>query len=168
MTLNVNRNLALETGFAPGVSLETDARAELAAQFILPGSRVLDLSDAMTLQRLLPNGCTYQGRNSNSIRCDGGAVCNIAGGDFPTQAATQSDIIVMLGTQRIADVESLFTHLRFCKQDVILSGSGERVGGGLFFQPSSLYSRRHQPQCSASHGWSFPIQEHHAPQGAPG
>ena len=65
----------------------------------------------MTLQRLLPNGCTYQG--CNSIRCDGGAVCNIAGGDFPTQAATQSDIIVMLGTlERIADVESLFTHLR--------------------------------------------------------
>lgn len=58
MTLNVNRNLALEKGFAPGVSLETDARAELAVQFILAGSRVLDLSDAMTMQRLLPNGCT--------------------------------------------------------------------------------------------------------------
>ncbi len=167
MTLNVNRNLALETGFAPGVSLETDARAELAAQFILAGSRVLDLSDAMTMQRLLPNGCTYQGRNS--IGCDDGAVCNMAGGDFPTQAATQSDIIVMLGTlERIADVESLFTHLRFCKQDVILNFSGERAGGGLFSQPSSLYSRRHQPHCSSSHGWSFPIQEHHAPQGASG
>ena len=37
MTLNVNRNLSLETGFAPGVSLETDARTELAAQFILGG-----------------------------------------------------------------------------------------------------------------------------------
>jgi hypothetical protein len=128
---------------------------------------VLDLSDAMTLQRLLLNGCTYQGRNS--IRCDGGAVCNIAGGDVPTQAAMQSDIVVMLGTlERIADVESLFTHLRFCKQDVILSYSGERVGGGLFSKPSSLYSGRHQPHCSSSHGWSFPIQEHHAPQGAPG
>ena len=137
MTLNVNRNLALETGFAPGVSLETDARAELAAQFILAGSRVLDLSDAMTLQRLLPNGCTYQGRNS--IRCDGGAVCR-----GRRRSDSGRDAIVMLGTlERIADVESLFTHLRSCKQDVILSYNGERVGGGLFSQPSSLYSGRH-------------------------
>ena len=34
----------------------------------------------------------------------------------------QSDIVVMLGVlERIADVETLFTHLRFCKQDVMLS-----------------------------------------------
>jgi hypothetical protein len=127
MTLNVNRNLALETtpDFAPGVTLETDARAELAAQFIPAGSRVLDLSGATTLQRLLPTGCSYQG-----------IVSDFNAGDFPTQAAANSDIIVMLGAlERIADVEHLFTHLRFCKQDVLLSycatdlaGSGNRAG----------------------------------------
>src|SRR6185436_5712791 len=40
----------------------------------------------------------------------------------PTEAASQCDVIVMLGAlERIADVESLFTHLRFCKRDIILS-----------------------------------------------
>ena len=129
--LSVNLNLALEAtpDFAPGVALETDARAELAAQFIPAGSRVLDLSDTTSLQRMLPNGCSYQGRDS--VRCDRGAVCDIAGGDFPTQAAARSDIIVMLGTlERIVDVENLFTHLRFCKQDMILSYSATDLGGG--------------------------------------
>ena len=136
MTLNVNSNLALETtpDFTPGVTLDTDPRAELAAQFIPAGSRVLDLSAGTALQRSLPNGCSYQGRDS--VRCDGGAACDFAAGDFPTQAASHSDIIVMLGVlERIADVENLFTHLRFCKQDVILSycatdlaGSGDRAG----------------------------------------
>ena len=131
MTSVFNLNLALEAtpDFAPGVALKTDARAELAAQFIPAGSRVLDLSDTTTLQRMLPNGCSYQGRDS--VRCDRGAVCDIAGGDFPTQAAARSDIIVMLGTlERVADVENLFTHLRFCKQDMILSYSATDLGGG--------------------------------------
>jgi len=53
MTLNLNRNLALDStpDFAPGVALEADARAELAAQFIPAGSRVLDFSNATALQR---------------------------------------------------------------------------------------------------------------------
>jgi hypothetical protein len=123
MNIQVNRNLALETtddvGRRPDLAA-TDSRAELAAQFIPAGSRVLDLSAGMTLQHLLPNGCSYQGRDR--IRCDGGAVCDFAGGDFPTQAAAQSDIIVMLGVlEQIADLEGFFTHLRFCKQDMILS-----------------------------------------------
>jgi hypothetical protein len=122
MTLNVNRNLALETtpDVAPGVTLATDSRAELAAQFIPAGSRVLDISDATTLQRLLPSGCSYQG-----------IVNDFNAGDFPTKAAGNSDIIVMLGTlERIADVENLFTHLRFCKQDVILSYRATDLAGG--------------------------------------
>jgi hypothetical protein len=150
MTLNLNRNLALETtpDFAPGVMLETDARAVLAAQFIPSGSRVLDLSGATTLQRSLPTGCSYQGRDS--VKCDGGAVCDIAAGDFPTQAAGNSDIIVMLGVlERIADVENLFTHLRFCKQDVIVSYSatdlaGDRAGfvnAFSFYELALLFDR---------------------------
>jgi hypothetical protein len=127
MNIHVNSNLALETTDSIGRQPETgasdptiDQRAELAAQFIPAGSRVLDLSGGLTLQQALPNGCSYQGHDR--IRCDGGAVCNLPGGDFPTQAAAQSDIVVMLGAlEQVADVESFFTHLRFCKQDVILS-----------------------------------------------
>ena len=123
MNIHVNSNLALETPntIISGV-LASDMRAELAAQFISAGSRVLDLSSGMTLEQALPNGCSYQGRDR--IRCDGGAICNLAGGDFPTKAAAQSDIIVMLGAlEQVADVDSFFTHLRFCKQDVVLSYS---------------------------------------------
>ncbi len=122
MALSINRNLALETtvDFGPAAAITIDPRAELAAQFIPAGSRVLDLSTEGALERSLPGGCSYLGRDR--ITCDGGQACDIAGGDFPTQAAGQSDIIVMLGAlEHIADVENLFTHLRFCKQDVILS-----------------------------------------------
>jgi hypothetical protein len=132
MNIHVNSNLALETtdsiGRRPDVTAQ-DARAELAAQFIPAGSRVLDLSASLALEQALPNGCSYQGRDR--IRCDGGAVCNLAGGDFPTQAAAQSDIIVMLGgLEQVADVENFFTHLRFCKQDVVLSYSATDLGQG--------------------------------------
>jgi hypothetical protein len=139
MTLNLNRNLALDStpDFAPGVALEADARAELAAQFIPAGSRVLDFSNATALQRLLPAGCSYQSAAAYT-------------GDFPTQAAGNSDIIVMLGVlERIADVENLFTHLRFCKQDVIVSYSatdlaGDRTGyvnAFSFYELALLFDR---------------------------
>ena len=139
MNLQVNLNLALDTtaGFAPGATLANDPRTELAAQFIPAGSRVLDLSVDGALEHSLPGGCSYQGRDR--VTCDGGQACDIAGGDFPTQAAGQSDIIVMLGTlEQVADAENLFTHLRFCKQDVILSyratdlvAGGERAALGI-------------------------------------
>jgi hypothetical protein len=130
MNIHVNRNLALETpeAFArrPDAS---DPRAELAAQFIPAGSRVLDLSGGFDLEQALPSGCSYQGRDR--VRCDGGVVCNLADGDFPTRAAAQSDIIVMLGgLEQIADVENFFTHLRFCKQDVVLSYSPTDLTNG--------------------------------------
>jgi len=139
MTLNLNRNLALDStpDFAPGVALEADTRAELAAQFIPAGSRVLDFSNATALQRLLPAGCSYQSAAAHT-------------GDFPTQAAGNSDIIVMLGVlERIADVENLFTHLRFCKQDVIVSYSatdlaGDRAGyvnAFSFYELALLFDR---------------------------
>jgi hypothetical protein len=132
MNIHVNRNLALETtdslGRRPDVAAY-DARAELAAQFIPAGSRVLDLSTGGSLEKALPNGCSYRGHDS--IRCDGGVVCNLAGGDFPTQAAAESDIIVMLGAlEQVADVENLFTHLRFCKQDIVVSYSATDLTKG--------------------------------------
>ncbi len=113
MNLHVNRNLALETLPEFDVRpeqppLAADPRAELAAQFIPAGSRVLELGRGPSLRAFLPNGCSYQSREVD--------------GEFPTEAATQSDVIVMLGAlEQIADIESFFTHLRFCKQDVVLS-----------------------------------------------
>jgi len=128
MAPNVNLNFALKTDVASDAARAADPRAELAAQFIPAGTRVLDLSDDTGLQHFLPNGCSYLGRDR--ITCDGGAACNIPAGDFPTRAATQTDVVVMLGVlERIAEVESFFTHLRFCKQDVILSYSATDLGG---------------------------------------
>src|SRR5258708_2036849 len=75
----------------------------------------------MSLQRFLPNGCGYQPcdlvkRNPGTIVCDFNA------GEFPTKAAADADIITMLGVlEYIVDVDSFFTHLRFCKRDVVLS-----------------------------------------------
>ena len=129
MNIQVNRKLIIDS---PPPALRQapalDPRALLAAQFIPAGSRVLDLSAASALERALPYGCTYRSRDS--VTCDGGNVCNIAGGDFPTQAAAQSDVIVMLGVlEQIIDVENLFTHLRFSKQDVVLSYGATDLGG---------------------------------------
>jgi hypothetical protein len=163
MNLQVNLNLALDTtaGLAPGATLARDARAELAAQFIPAGSRVLDLSVDGAIEGLLPGGCSYQGRDR--VTCDGGQACDIAGGDFPTKAAGQSDIIVMLGTlEQVADAENLFTHLRFCKQDVILSyratdlvAGGDRAALGLanafsFYDLALLFDRYgYRIECTA-------------------
>ncbi|HXZ46639.1 MAG TPA: hypothetical protein VEH02_07920 [Pseudolabrys sp.] len=125
MHLHVDSNLALEMPPEPGrdVSPEADKdpRAELAAQFIPWGARVLDLSGSAALGHHLPNGCSYSG-----IAGIGGKrpalACDLNTGDFPTDAAAQCDIIVMLGVlEHTADVENLFTHLRFCKRDIILS-----------------------------------------------
>ena len=50
------------------------------------------------------------------------SICDLKSGGFPTKAALDCDVIVMLGVlERIDDVENLFTHLRFCRHDIILS-----------------------------------------------
>lgn len=99
-----------------------DARAELAAQFIPGGTRVLDLGcGKMALERFLPYGCHYQGcdlvaRNSRTI------VCDFNTGQFPTEAASQSDIIVFLGVlEYILDADAFFAHLRASNRDIVLS-----------------------------------------------
>jgi len=113
MGLHVNTNLALERPVEVARPVPArDARAELAAQFIPAGARVLDLSRGKTLERYLPNGSAYR-----SV-----ATTKTNAGDFPTRAAAQSDIIVMLGVlEFIVDLETLFTHLRFARHDVVLS-----------------------------------------------
>ncbi|MGH6663625.1 MAG: hypothetical protein ACREB2_01805 [Pseudolabrys sp.] len=154
MAPQLTHNLALETAanVGPAAARAPDARAELAAQFIPAGSRVLDLGADTALARFLPSGCSYLGRDR--VTCDRGQACDIAGGDFPTHAAAQSDIIVMLGAlEHIADAENLFTHLRFRKQDVILSyratdlvAGSERAALGLanafsFYDLALLFDR---------------------------
>ena len=123
MNLHVNSNLALELppGIAPQSPPEKriDRCAELAAQFIPSGARVLDLGGGTALQSLLPKDCTYCG--VELVRKNPALVFDFAG-DFPTDAASQSDVIVMLGVlEHVADLENLFTHLRFCKHDMVVS-----------------------------------------------
>ncbi|HTQ83308.1 MAG TPA: hypothetical protein VMI47_08570 [Pseudolabrys sp.] len=113
MGLHVNRNLALEMPTAVSLPVGTEAvardlRAELAAQFVPAGARVLELGRNPALQPLTPHGCIYTARD--------------LAGEFPTKAAAQADIIVILGAlEGVADADSLFTHLRFCRRDVVLS-----------------------------------------------
>ena len=123
MGIHVNRNLALEQ--FPAVDLraqrdaaEGDARAELAAQFIPAGACVLEFGRGNTpLRPFLPNGCVYR-------------ACDLAG-EFPTKAVADSDLVVMLGVlEAIGDLETFFTHLRFCKRDLVLSYHPTNLGEG--------------------------------------
>lgn len=144
MALHVNANLALklvpdEARRADAVST-IDQRAQLAAQFIPCGARVLDLGEGggETLRDRMPFGCAYQAVDSLT-HGKGSLIHDLTGREFPAKAATESDIIVMLGVvETIADLDSLFTHLRFCRQDVILSycptnlvGTEERTARGF-------------------------------------
>jgi hypothetical protein len=135
MALFVNSNLALELPADldhPSTSSRArrDPRAEFAAQFIPAGARVLDLGASPALRTLLPNGCSYVGTTKKRQ-----AEIGLNTNEFPTEAASQADVIVMLGLlESIKDIESLFTHLRFCRRDIILSccptdlaRSGERA-----------------------------------------
>ncbi|HVI13752.1 MAG TPA: methyltransferase domain-containing protein [Pseudolabrys sp.] len=123
MNFQINANLALELHpdlacQTPDPDKRTDRRVELAAQFIPAGARVFDLGEGTALQALLPNGCSYRGID----RPLAAFIRDLKAGDFPTRAATDCDVIVMLGVlERTTDVENLFTHLRFCRHDIVLS-----------------------------------------------
>jgi hypothetical protein len=123
MALFVNSNLALELPADPdrqstSLQAKPDPRAELAAQFIPAGSRILDLGASPALRILVPNGCSYVGAGKKRRAHDIGLNTD----EFPTEAAMRADVIVMLGVlERVKDIESLFTHLRFCKRDILLS-----------------------------------------------
>jgi hypothetical protein len=77
-----------------------------------------NLSEGTALQALLPNGCSYHGID----RPLAAFIRDLNSGEFPTKAASDCDVIVMLGVlERTTEVENLFTHLRFCRHDIILS-----------------------------------------------
>jgi len=170
MALHIDRNLALaETADAArrpdhdALAQAPDERAAFAAQFIPAGARVLDLGcGRMALRQFLPNGCRYQGCDLVAREADT-VVCDFNAGEFPSEAAAQADIIVMLGLlETIVDVESFFTHLRFCKRDVVLSycatdltGKCDRTALGWvnnfsFFDLARLFDRyRFRIECTA-------------------
>ncbi len=131
-----------------------DERAAFAAQFVPAGARVLELNcGRMALTRYLPHGCEYQGCDLTA-RDEATIVCDLNAGEFPTREALDADVIVMLGVlEAIVDVESFFTHLRFCKRDLILSycatdltGKCDRAALGWvnafsFFELARLFDR---------------------------
>lgn len=99
-----------------------DARAELAAQFIPAGARVLDLGCGnMSLRRFLPHGASYRGCDLVAREADT-IVCDFNAGEFPTEASAEADIITLLGVlEYIPDADAFFAHLRSAKRDVVLS-----------------------------------------------
>jgi len=121
MGIHVNRNMALELPSAIDVRTKQraprDERASLAAQFIPAGAQVLELGGARSLETLIPHGCRY-------------SVAPLSG-DFPTKAASQADVVVMLGAlETVSDVETLFAQLRSCKRDIVLSYHPTDLGEG--------------------------------------
>jgi hypothetical protein len=90
-----------------------DGRASYAAQFIPAGSTVLDLGcGAMALERCLPLGCTYIPFDL-CTRDHRTLVGNLNQGDFPAEAASNSDVITLLGViEYIVDAPELLKKLR--------------------------------------------------------
>src|SRR5258707_11959435 len=83
-----------------------DARAQLAARWIAPGSKVLALGcGRMALRTFLSAQCAYRGcdlvaRDSDTIVCDFNA------GEFPQADAAGADVITILGVlEYITDLD---------------------------------------------------------------
>lgn len=136
MALHVNANLALKLVHDEARRLDAprqhDPRAQLAAQFIPAGARILDLGHGggETLRDLVPFGCAYEAVE-RLTHGKGSLIHDLTGAEFPTRAATESDIILMLGVlEQVEDLDGLFTHLRFCRQDVIVSYCPTDLVGG--------------------------------------
>ncbi|HEY0301575.1 MAG TPA: hypothetical protein VGC36_09595, partial [Rhizomicrobium sp.] len=86
-----------------------------------------------TLRDMLPLGCAYQAANGlahGKGSLIGDLVGNLAGA-VPTSAATQSDIVVMLGQlEATDDLDGLFAQLRARQQDAIVSYCPADLAGG--------------------------------------
>jgi len=108
VALFVNSNLALELPAdadrqSTSLQAKPDPRAELAAQFIPAGARILDLGASPASRTLVPNGCSYVGAGKKRRTRDIGLNTE----KFPTEVAMQAELIVMLGVlERVKDIES--------------------------------------------------------------
>lgn len=113
--LNFNTDPASPPAAAPA-----SACAELVAQFIPCGARILELGyGTVPGQRALPNGCAWGAHD-------------LKGGGFPSQAAKDADLIVMVDTlEHVTDIEALFANLRGCRRDVLLSYCATDLSGSV-------------------------------------
>ena len=97
---------------------------------------------ATPLARLLPNGRVHRAADLNRA------------GDFPTQAAGDCDIVVVLGALEGSPTWKAFSrHLRFCKHDLcsvsarpIYDGGSDRAARGIanhfsFYDLTLLFDR---------------------------
>ncbi len=84
------------------------------------------------------------------IHCDGGAVCNMAAGDFPTQAGNNGTSLSCLACSSESPMSRLSSRISAsCKRDVILSYRAADLGGdraGLanqfsFYELALLFDR---------------------------
>jgi hypothetical protein len=129
MAFSINRNLALEKqtdlgrwSNADALEQAWDLRAEMAAELIPAGARVLDLGcGGMALRKFLPPQCTYQAcdlvaRDADTIVCDFNA------GAFPTAPAGEADLITLLGVlEYVIDLDGFMAHLQESNCDIVAS-----------------------------------------------
>jgi hypothetical protein len=139
MLTPIDRNLALQKTtdllrWSNVAALERgwDARAKVAARFILPGARVLDLGcGRMALRRFLSEQCSYRGCDLVAREPDT-IVCNFNAGEFPDEAAQAADVIVMLGVlEYIVDVDAFLGRLRQAGRHVVISYSPREWSAGI-------------------------------------
>jgi hypothetical protein len=109
-----------------------DGRAEIAAQFIPAGARVLDLGcGKMALRRFLPHGCIYRGCDIVAREADT-VVCDFNRGEFPREAAGEADIITMLGVlEYIPDADAFFAKLRATQRPLVMSYSATELTSSI-------------------------------------
>ncbi|MGE0063967.1 MAG: hypothetical protein AB7T86_18055 [Xanthobacteraceae bacterium] len=141
--------------------------AFLIADFVPAGARVLDLGATVPeLHSLLPHGCAYMACGKSASR-EGVLPCDLEGGEFPADAASGADIVVLHQMiERVADADALAAHLRAAGCTVILScaptdltadlagdaarGANHRFG---FYELTRLFDRHgFRIECSAPAG----------------
>jgi hypothetical protein len=164
--IELDSRAASSAALVPASAGASDARANVAAQFIPAGARVLDLGGGGAgLRGILPLGCAYMdcGIGDTMSRDPGGSMSDLDTGPLP-EAALGADIIVMLGLiDRMADPELLFPYLRRAGRTVVLSctpadlagdaavnGANSRFG---FYELTRLFDRHgFRVECSAPFG----------------
>lgn len=120
-----NPKLAITTdSAATRRAADRDALTLALVQFVPAGARVLDLGAAVPdLRRLLPHGCAYM--SCGKLADVAGVLpCDLEAGEFPADAASGADIIVMADLiERVADVDALFAHLKAAGRTVLVGCS---------------------------------------------
>jgi len=109
-----------------------DKRAEIAAQFIPAGARVLDIGcGRMALERFLPLGCHYQPCDIVS-RDERTLVCNLNQEAPPAAALAECDRVTMLGVlEYLYDPAKTLQLLARSGKPLLLSYCATDLGTGL-------------------------------------